>query len=77
MQKSLFFYDFHFMERNQMVHDIASTDEKKYQKTKKIPYGIFFQTVDKVVLESALQRHFSLYLDGFLKYSKKMRYTGF
>jgi hypothetical protein len=35
------------------------------------------QTVDKVVLESALQRHFSLYLDGFLKYSKKMRYTGF
>jgi len=29
------------MERNQMVHDIASTDEKKYQKTKKIPYGIF------------------------------------
>ncbi len=48
MQKSLFFYDFHFMERNQMVHDIASTDEKKYQKTKKIPYGIFFQTVDKV-----------------------------
>lgn len=36
-----------------------------------------YQTVDKVALESALQRHFSLYLNIFLKCSKKMSYTCF